>query len=308
MGDKALKREQYLNIDKPVGSWVWNVPYFVADPEQILTFCEQNKIDELYVLISGEVTDARYVDLLRLCVSKGIRLSALSGDSHWVYPNRRQDYDKFLKRLGDIQEQCRGAARFTAIHMDANPHVLPEARENDMKDLVAPFTDFVRTVREDADRLGLQLEWDVPSWFHILEDERAGCKLTETIMRLCDCVNVLCFRDSAKDQLDALMPNLNLARRLNKPFRIACETLNVDEERRPDNNSCVTYYEEGYLYMYECLHVIDQTLRDDYQEYGFAIHDIIRWMQLQPYPLPQYMGDCGPMDMDQYVQCLKAIG
>lgn len=303
-----MEKKEYLQLDKPVGSWVWDVSYFVADPEELLVFCEKNGITELYMSINDDVTDARYVDLIRQCTSKGIRISALSGHPVWVYPEKRQGYDAFLTRVQSIQSLCKGSARFSGLHMDANPHSLPEARESDMKALAAPFIDFVRTVREDADRMQLPLEWDLPSWYHTLEDVRGGCKLTETIMRICDCVNLLCFRDSAEDQLIALRPNLPLARKAGKPFRIACETMNVDEERRPNNNSSVTYYEEGYLYMYDCIRIIDQAIEDECDNFGFAIHDIKRWMTLQPDPLPQYAEGREEMDMDQYLSCLKAIG
>lgn len=303
-----MEKKQYLNIDKPIDSWMWDAAYYVAEPAGLLEFCSKNGITELYISVNNNVTDMRYADLLRWCTSAGIRVSALTGEPNWIYPDRRQGYYSFLERVAAIQRTCKGAARFSALHMDANPHSLPEAKANGMESLAGQFVSFVRTVRSDAERMGLPLEWDLPSWYHAVWDERGNCTLAESVMRICQCVNILCFRDTAKDQLEALRPNLNIAKKLNIPFRIASETLTADEERRPNNNSRVTYYEEGYLYMYDAISIINQTVEGECDDYGFAIHDIKRWMTLQPDPLPQYKEGCEEMDMDQYLLFLKAIG
>lgn len=303
-----MEKKQYLKLDRPVGSWMWDVVYYVADPTELLEFCAKNGITELYISVNNNVTDLRYADLIRRCTSAGIRVSALTGEPNWIYPDRRQGYYSFLERVAAIQRICKGSARFSALHIDANPHSLPEAKVIGMESMAARFIDFVRTVRSDAERMGLPLEWDLPSWYHAVRDERGGCSLAESVMRLCSCVNILCFRDTAKDQLEALRPNLKIVKRVNIPFRIASETLTSDEERRPNNNSRITYCEEGYLYMYDAINIINQTVEGEIDDYGFAIHDIKRWMTLQPEPFPQYKDGCEEMDMDQYLLCLKAVG
>ena len=109
-----MEKKQYLNIDKPIGSWMWDAAYYVAEPAGLLEFCSKNGITELYISVNNNVTDMRYADLLRWCTSAGIRVSALTGEPNWIYPDRRQGYYSFLERVAAIQRTCKGAARFSA--------------------------------------------------------------------------------------------------------------------------------------------------------------------------------------------------
>lgn len=300
--------QQNLSVPRPVGSWIWDAAYFAADATELLAFCGRNGITELYLSVNSDVMDRRYAEFLRRCAAAGIRVSALAGEPNWVYPDKRQDYDRFLERVQNIQTLCGGKGGFAALHLDSNPHSLPEVLENGMECIAGRFCDFVRVVRTGADRLGLALEWDLPFWYESVRDPASGRTLAETVMRLCHSVALLCFRDTAADQLDALRPNLPIAAATGTPFRVACDVLNEDEARRPNGNSRVTYYEEGYLCMYNAIREIDLAIREQATDYGFAVHDLKRWMTLQPGVLPQYRTDASALDIDQFLRCLKASG
>ena len=165
-----------------------------------------------------------------------------------------------------------------------------------MKDEFNPYISLIQDVRRKADARKLKLEWDMPSWFHIFDDPLHGCNLVKTVFSLCDSVNVLTFRDRAEDQFNALLPNLEFAQELKKPLRICFETLNIDESRREDGNSVVTYFEEGRLFMYQNLYQLQEMIEPIYKKFGFAIHDIKRWALMQPEPLPQYAEGILPME------------
>lgn len=59
--------QPYLNLGRPLGSWVWNVSYYVVNPDELFRFCRKNHVTELYFSINRDVTDARYADLIRHC-------------------------------------------------------------------------------------------------------------------------------------------------------------------------------------------------------------------------------------------------
>ena len=52
--------QPYLNLGRPLGSWVWNVSYYVVNPDELFRFCRKNHVTELYFSINRDVTDARY--------------------------------------------------------------------------------------------------------------------------------------------------------------------------------------------------------------------------------------------------------
>ena len=284
----AICQEDTLHLNRALGSWVWDVAYYAADPTELLQFCEENRITELYLAIVDAVPDMHYVNLIRQLHEIRVQVAALCGDAQWIYPERRVTYDTFIRRVDAIQQLCGKGPRFYGLHLDANPHTLPEARENNMKDQVEPYISLIQDARRKADTRRLKLEWDMPSWFHILDDPTHKCSLAKTVFSLCDSVNVLTFRDRAEDQFNALLPNLEFAKELKKSLRICFETLSMDESRRKDGNSVVTYYEEGRRFMYQSLYQLQAMTKERYKKFGFAIHDIKRWAQMQQEPLPQY--------------------
>lgn len=283
-----MAEQPYLMLKKPLGSWVWNVSYYVANPDELFDFCHKNHVTELYFSINRDVMDGRYVDLIARGAAYGIRSSALSGDAAWILPERQQAYREYLERVDTINALCGDGPKFYSLHMDVEPHVLPEVKRDGMEAYVQPFIRLIEDARAQADQRGMLLEWDIPAWFGKFRDEEAGCSLTETVFRMCDGVCVMAYSDSAAGQLNVVMPNVEAAKKTGKPIMIGCETMNLDEARRENGNCAISYFEEGKIYMYRCLEEIRDTVEQTYGDFGFGIHDMKRWISLQPHTLPQY--------------------
>lgn len=283
-----MTKQPCLTLGRPLGSWVWNVSYYVANPNELFDFCKANHVTELYFSINRDVTDSRYVDLIRRCGAYGIRVAALTGDPLWILPDKRGEYQNYLDRLDAINRLCGDGPRFYSLHLDVEPHVLPEVKQNGMEAYVSCFVDLIRDAREQADRRGLELEWDIPAWFGKFRDEEAGCSLTETIFRYCDAVGVMAYSDTAEGQYRVVMPNVDVAKKTGKRIMIGCETMDLDEARREDGNCAISYFEEGKIYMYRSLGEIQAAVSKTYDRFGFAIHDVKRWIALQPHVLPRY--------------------
>jgi hypothetical protein len=283
-----MNEQPYLSLGRPLGSWVWNVSYYVVNPKEMFDFCKKNHVTELYLSINRDVTDLAYVDLIRQCASYGIRAAALSGDPSWILPSRQSGYHDYLERVDRINELCGDGPKFYSLHLDVEPHVLPEAKRDGMQGFVKYFVDFIKAAREHADQRSLLLEWDIPAWFGRFTDEESDCPLTETIFRYCDAVGIMAYSDSALGQYNVVMPNVEVAKKMGKPIMIGSETMDLDEARREDGNCAISYYEEGKIYMYKCLYQINTMVEETYDQFGFAIHDMKRWIALQPHVLPKY--------------------
>ncbi len=283
-----MNQQPYLSLDRPLGSWVWNVSYYVVNSEEMFNFCRKNHVTELYLSINRDVTDLAYVDLIRKCASSGIRAAALSGDPSWIIPSRQNGYYDYLERVDRINELCGDGPKFYSLHLDVEPHVLPEAKRDGLQGFVKYFVDFIKEARVHADERSLLLEWDIPAWFGRFTDEEADCPLTETIFRYCDAVGIMAYSDTAMGQYNVVMPNVEMAKKMGKSLMIGTETMDLDEARREDGNCAISYYEEGKIYMYRCLNQINSMVEKTYDQFGFAIHDMKRWIALQPHVLPQY--------------------
>ena len=283
-----MEDQPYLNLGRPLGSWVWNVSYYVVNPNELFQFCRKNHVTELYFSINRDVTDARYKELIQYGASCGIRAAVLSGGPDWILSEKSSYFREYLDRVDSINALCGDGPRFYSLHLDVEPHVLPEVKRDGMEPFISQFVDLIREARLQADKRGLQLEWDIPAWFGRFHDEENDCSLPETIFRYCDAVGVMAYSDSAEGQCRAVMPNVEVAKKTGKHLMIGCETMNLDEARREDGNCAISYFEEGKNYMYRCLNTIMHRVEETYDAFGFAIHDAQRWIALQPNVLPEY--------------------
>ena len=128
-----MVKQPWLKLEKPLGSWVWNVSQYAVNSDEMFEFCRNNHVTELYFSINRDVTDLLYVDLIRRSAACGIRAAALSGDPIWIFPDRQSTYREYLERVDSINSLCGNGPKFYSIHLDVEPHVLPEAKRGGME-------------------------------------------------------------------------------------------------------------------------------------------------------------------------------
>ncbi|MEG1886670.1 MAG: hypothetical protein RR177_00955 [Oscillospiraceae bacterium] len=278
--------ESILKLNQPVSSWLWNISYYTAYPNDMLRFCKKNGVKRLYLSIHYAVTNINYCRLIEFCAKSGIEAVALIGDAPWVIPTMRTGFFEELDRICEINRLCGKSAKFEAVHVDVEPYTEPVAMQLGGGEKYVPYlTDFIEEASNAIGSRGLRAEFDIPGWFYTVKDEQGGCTLAETVFKLSDVVCIMAYRDSADEQLKMIMPNLEFAKKYNRSLIIGSETLNTDEARRSDGNSVVSYFEEGKEYMYRELSQIEHVVSETYDNFGFAIHDISHWMALSQEPL-----------------------
>jgi len=271
-----------LNSDKNMvlGTWVWHVADHLKALDTLLEFLQKNSVTEAYYSINRDVSDEEYVYLIEKTAAVGIRSAALSGDCHWILPEFRRDYEEYISRVERINSLCKGD-KFYSLHLDVEPHVLPEAKQHGLSEFIPLFVELIENARSHADRLQIDLEWDIPSWIYKHTDHKNNCSLTETLFRCCEAVGIMAYRDFAQGQIDITLPNIEFAKKFNRSLIVGCETIRLDEDLRPDGNCPITYFEEGRDYMYQELSIVKRALLKEYDRTGFAIHSIEGWMSLK---------------------------
>jgi len=272
-----------INSDKKMilGTWVWRVSEHLKDLQGLLSFFKENGVTEAYYSINNDVSDEEYVFIIEQTAAAGVRSAALSGDAAWIMPEGKYSYNDFINRAERINKKCGAGPKFYSIHLDVEPHVLPEAKKNGLADYLPFFVDLLEDARAQADRMRVMLEWDIPAWLCMHSDRKNDCSVTDTVFRCCDAVGIMAYRDFAQGQISITIPNIEFAKKYGKPLLVGCETIELDEDLRPDGNCSITYFEEGKEYMYHELAIVKNELLKEYNRIGFAIHSIDGWMALK---------------------------
>lgn len=154
--------------------WVWKTYDIIHDNagvEDFLSFCRSRGINRVFLSVTGKMlkTRKRKMALSAFVASlhqAGLKVSALMGESHWVFPDKRK---VLLSRINDIHsynQQNSTFSRFDAIHLDIEPHTLAswKSRKEKYLDL------FIETLAEAREYLqrhdtGMNLEIDIPAFW-----------------------------------------------------------------------------------------------------------------------------------------------
>lgn len=146
--------------------WVYETPELLssgASRKELIEFCQPRGITDLFLqshVVAGkaaqtyEVTDAAKLrNLLRELTAAGLRAHALLGDpAHTL----RDHHDRVLARIDALLEFNRAgtpAERFSGIHLDVEPHGLPEWKSADEARKCDLLTQFVELNARVVDRL-----------------------------------------------------------------------------------------------------------------------------------------------------------
>jgi outer membrane protein TolC len=146
------------------GLWVWRT-WELLEPEKsrrLATFCRQHHVSELYLSVPrGLLRDDRVPALLGALRDCGARVEALFGDAGWYLPEGRRE---MLARIADVVAWNRAhtAASFAGIHLDIEPHQLPQNKGKDNLGYLPGLIDSFAAAKAAASAAGLSLAADLP--------------------------------------------------------------------------------------------------------------------------------------------------
>src|SRR5262249_26887253 len=144
------------------GMWVWGTAKRLDDAhgtERLLETCRSARLNEVYLSVgNGALEHAGLRDLVVSLRDAGIRVEALMGEADWYLPNRRAAMLAVIDRVGAFNRA--NPAAFAAIHLDVEPHQIPENRgvHAFLPDLAASL----RAARERAATYGMSTSADLP--------------------------------------------------------------------------------------------------------------------------------------------------
>lgn len=128
------------------GMWVWSTKNRLGDPmgtSSLLETCRIAGLNEVYLSVNGGVlTDERLPAFVLALRDRGIRVEALMGEATWYRPDARAPMFAMIDAVAAYDAR-HPRARFAAIHLDVEPHQIPENKGNH-----AFLPDLAQTLRE----------------------------------------------------------------------------------------------------------------------------------------------------------------
>ncbi|MBB6673327.1 hypothetical protein [Cohnella nanjingensis] len=265
-------------------TWVWDLDALLAERTgAIIPFLREHRVSTVYVHADAELAKPGMPEKYRAFIAEAreakIQVHALGGEREWALPDRMQGLRAFLDRVADYNASVPEASRFTGIHLDVEPYLLPKW-ETDEASVVAGWREMMAAYKDFAHAHGLHAGVDLPFWLDkvkLPDDERT---LDAWMLDTADSVALMSYRNRAEGSngvLSLVKPMMQAAEAARKSDKQVFIGLNV----APDEASSLTFHEEGAGRFRQVADRIAARYTDDPAFGGIAVHDLARWMALE---------------------------
>jgi hypothetical protein len=273
----GVTNKAYAKDHPIVATWLWNTYSIWKEKDKTLDFLEQNGVNLLFLQIDEDIPAGVYSTFIKEALNRGIAVHALGGAPDWVLPERRGELYRFIDWVVTYNSNVRPVERFNGIHLDVEPYVLPQWRNDPdtmlglWKDMVSGFT---QQVKADSH---LTAGADLPVWLNRFNvDDGYGSKttLSDWIMVNLDQVTLMAYIDNAKNIIKSVSNVLDEAEKHGTPVIIGVDALNNSEMGS-------SFYAKGRSQMQSELNTVVQNLASKSSFAGYAVHDYESWSKLK---------------------------
>lgn len=255
------------------GTWLWDTTQIKTAPDSVLSFAETNDLNVIYLQINRDVQNSYYKSFIHKASLAGIEVEILDGRPSWGLASAREGLVSFINWIEAYQNEAEETEKFSGIHLDIEPHVLPEWKEN-RDEVVSQWQSNVTYLTGEAKRLGLTIGADLPFWLDNYTIPGKDMKISSWMIRQYDSVTIMAYRDKASAIYNAASGELSEASALGKKVSIAVET------NKSSEGDFITFYEEGPEYMAEQLQLLEEMASIHSSYSGVSIHEYSSWINL----------------------------
>ena len=239
---------------RTVATWLWRA---TVETSRIVAFATTRHLREVYVAVPLSGVDDDVASLTAALRANGIAVSCLGGDPTWTV-----DHDAALNwAFRAITD-----AVFDGVHLDVEPWALPRWPD-DAGALMASFATLVDEMAEVA-----PLAVDLAPWLTTEHPETVS-----RVVRQCNSVTVLAYRDNAQAILADADAMLRLCRGAGTPHRIGVET----QTPSATVSAKTTFGDDGEAAMFRELSAVAMRMRSPLFD-GFAVHHLDSWQTMPP--------------------------
>jgi|GEM_PF-221707 len=260
-------------------TWIWNGKLISEEKEEILAFAEQNGVDLLYLHIEQEPLDAEeYRSFIKEAGAKGIKVDALAGDPAWSLESNRESITEFMEWVGNYNRSVQAEERFHGVHVDIEPHVLPDWNEN-KEDIIDQWVQNIQYVVDQTRKIeNLQVSADIPFWLHELSIEDKSQTVSKWLIENLDHITLMAYRDHVEGPngiLDIVNPIIEEAGKLENKVVVAVNVLKSTEGAK------TTFFDNSADELEDQLDTLEEELGEYPAFKGYAIHDYDSWRRLE---------------------------
>ncbi|WP_211747619.1 hypothetical protein [Paenibacillus sp. Marseille-Q4541] len=254
-------------------TWLWDTTQIKTAPNSVLSFAKENDLNVIYLQINRDVPISSYRSFIHNASKAGIEVEILDGRPSWGLTEAASGLADFIDWIEKYQSEAKETEKFAGIHLDIEPHVLPEWKEN-RDDVVGQWQSNVKYLTSEARRLDMKIGADLPFWLDNYTIPGKDMKISSWMIRQFDSVTIMAYRDKANSIYDAAYSELVEASALGKKVSIAVET------NKSNEGDFITFYEEGPVYMAEQLQLLEQKAKIHGSFTGVSIHEYGSWETL----------------------------
>lgn len=255
-------------------TWLWNTERIRSNPQDVLAFLTQNQVNLVYLQVNIDIPVSYYRSFIKESGARGIRVEALDGAPQWGLETERYRITNFLSWVQAYQNGAAAAEKFSGLHVDIEPHVLPQWK-TDQTGVIRQWQSNVIYLGQEAAKLNLSLSADIPFWLGNYYTADGKATLSRFMIGQYDSVTIMSYRDTAAAIYSIAKKELEDATALGKKAFAAVET-------KPSNEGdFLTFYEEGAVYMNEQLVLLHELAKVNPSYTGIAIHDFDGWKSLK---------------------------
>jgi hypothetical protein len=210
--------------------WLWHSEK-IQDPAEVsslLSFATTHSITAIHALISRDIPNPVFASFIAQCTQRNISVQALIGNPQWLLNRGSPTLDSSLDWLVAYQTNATQDSRFSAIHMDIEPHAL-SSWNTDKPSLIAALQRIVIRVKALGDSLGMQTGADVMWWAHTVSVS-SGEALGAWMLATLDFVVFMTYRTTVDEIMDLAKMALEAGDQARKPVWLAVETNPVADE------------------------------------------------------------------------------
>lgn len=254
-------------------TWLWNTQLIVDSTASILSFAAAQNVNLIYLQINADLDADYYQHFISSASAQGITVQALDGAPSWALDSRRHELQATLDWIATYQNNASADEKFSGIHIDIEPYLLPEWR-SDQTSVIAGWQQSLQQVVQAARALHIPASADIPFWLHTLLTVDESATLSSWMMQQYDSITIMAYRDTASGILDVAEAQLAEGDAAGTPVYVGVET---NPSAEGDN---ITFHEEGAAYLNSQLATVIKQAGAHESFAGIAVHDYAGWSAL----------------------------
>jgi hypothetical protein len=108
-----------MNIGKETNkaTWLWDTKIIINEPDTIVSFLKENKVNLLYLQINEQIRNMDYKRFIKKLSKENIEVHALGGSPEWASEDSCLECESFIKWIRDYQKEAEASEKFSGVHL-----------------------------------------------------------------------------------------------------------------------------------------------------------------------------------------------